>query len=51
MNHALYLRARNYKSRAVFALVAMMLLASYSFGKDKPKENVVSLRGAIMDSQ
>ena len=51
MNHALNLRARNYKSRAAFALVALMLLASYSFGKDKPKENVISLRGAIMDSQ
>jgi hypothetical protein len=52
MNHALNLRARSYKSRAVFALVAMMLLASYSFSfsKDKPKD-VISLRGAIMDSQ
>jgi hypothetical protein len=53
MNHALNLRAMNYKSRAVFALVALMLLASYSFSfsKDKPKDNVISLRGAIMDSQ
>ena len=51
MNHALNLRARNYKSRAVVALVALMLMASYSFSKDKPKDNVISLRGAIMDSQ
>jgi hypothetical protein len=41
----------NYKSRAAFALVALMLLASYSFSKDKPKDNVISLHGAIMDSQ
>src|SRR6478736_2685540 len=46
MNHLI-----NYKSRAVLAFVAMMLLASYSFGKDKPKDSVISLRGAIMDSQ
>jgi hypothetical protein len=46
MNHL-----TNYKSRAVLAFVAMMLLASYSFGKDKPKDSVISLRGAIMDSQ
>ena len=46
MNHL-----TNYKSRAAFALVALMLLASYSFSKDKPKDNVISLHGAIMDSQ
>jgi len=46
MNHP-----KNYKASAAFALVAMVLLASYSFSKDKPKDNVTSLRGAIMDSQ
>jgi hypothetical protein len=42
---------KNYKSRAAFALVSVLLLASYSFSKDKPKDNVISLHGAIMDSQ
>ena len=39
--------------RVAVSLVALVLLASYSFGKDKPKEakDTVSLRGAIMDSQ
>jgi type 1 fimbria pilin len=46
MNHP-----KNYKASAAFALVALMLLASYSFSKEKPKDNVASLRGAIMDSQ
>jgi type 1 fimbria pilin len=41
----------NYGSRAAFALAAMLLLASYAFSKDKPKDNVITLRGAIMDSQ
>ena len=45
MNH------RITKQRAAGLLVFLMLLASYSFGKDKPKENTVSLHGAIMDSQ
>ena len=45
MNH------RITKQRAAALLVFLMLLASYSFGKDKPKENTVSLHGAIMDSQ
>lgn len=42
------------RARAAFSLVALILLASYSFGKDKPKDatkDTVSLRGAIMDSQ
>lgn len=39
------------RTRAAVSLFALILLASYSFGKDKPKENVISLRGAIMDSQ
>ena len=56
MNNALNLRARNlrarnYKARAALSLVAFILLASYSFSKDKPKDNVINLRGAIMDSQ
>src|SRR6478672_5690705 len=42
---------KNYKSRAALALVSLLLLASYSFSKDKPKDNVLSLHGAIMDSQ
>jgi hypothetical protein len=39
--------------RAAISLVALILLASYSFGKDKPKEakDAVSLRGSVMDSQ
>jgi type 1 fimbria pilin len=41
----------NYGSRAAFALAAMLLLASYALSKDKPKDNVITLRGAIMDSQ
>jgi hypothetical protein len=39
------------RTRTMVALVALVLLASYSFGKDKPKENVTSLHGVIMDSQ
>jgi type 1 fimbria pilin len=39
------------EKRAAVLLVFLMLLASYSFGKDKPKDNVVNLHGAIMDSQ
>ncbi|HEY1936428.1 MAG TPA: hypothetical protein VGJ33_00665 [Candidatus Angelobacter sp.] len=45
MNH------RITKQRAAALLVFLMLLASYSFGKDKPKDSTVSLHGAIMDSQ
>jgi hypothetical protein len=41
----------DYKTRAAVSLVALVLLASYSFGKDKPKENVTSLHGVVMDSQ
>jgi hypothetical protein len=41
------------RARAAVSLVALILLASYSFGKDKPKDakDAVSLHGAIMDSQ
>ena len=51
MNNTLNCKARNFKARAAVSLVALMLVASYSFGKDKPKDNVINLRGAIMDSQ
>jgi hypothetical protein len=39
------------RPRAMALLLAFTLVASLSFGKDKPKENAISLRGAIMDSQ
>jgi len=41
------------KARAAMALVMMVLLSSYTFGKEKPKDkdNAISVRGAIMDSQ
>jgi hypothetical protein len=42
----------NIQARAVVLLVALTLLASYSFSKDKPKDNsTVVLHGAVMDSQ
>ena len=41
----------NAKLRMAVALAALMLVAAYAFGKDKPKDNVINLRGAIMDSQ
>ncbi|HEY3771237.1 MAG TPA: hypothetical protein VGN44_21370 [Candidatus Angelobacter sp.] len=54
-----------YKIRTAASLGALLLLASFSFGssapgstsgsstpnKDKPKENVIIMHGAIMDSQ
>jgi hypothetical protein len=50
-----------YKIRTAASLGALLLLASFSFassapgsstpGKDKPKENAITLHGAIMDSQ
>jgi hypothetical protein len=46
MSNAIYSR-----TRTTVSLVALVLLASYSFGKDKPKENVTNLHGVIMDSQ
>ena len=45
MNH------RINKVRTAASLVVLMLLASYSFSKDKAKDNAVNLRGAVMDSQ
>jgi type 1 fimbria pilin len=41
----------NSKPHVAVALAAVILLAAYAFSKDKPKENVINLRGAIMDSQ
>src|SRR5215470_6862716 len=41
----------NTNPRAAVALAAVMLLAAYAFSKDKPKDTVINLRGAIMDSQ
>jgi hypothetical protein len=42
----------NIQARAAVLLVAISLLTSYAFSKDKPKENnTVALHGAIMDSQ
>jgi len=40
-----------FKIRAAFFFTALALLSFYSFAKDKPKDNTVTLRGAIMDSQ
>jgi hypothetical protein len=39
------------KPRAAALLTVLIFLASYSFGKDKPKDNVITIHGAIMDSQ
>ncbi|HKV94618.1 MAG TPA: hypothetical protein VJW20_18885 [Candidatus Angelobacter sp.] len=33
------------------AVVLAAMLSAYSFGKDKPKENLITLQGAIVDSQ
>ena len=42
----------NIQARAAVLLVAISLLTSYAFSKDKPKDNAtVNLHGAIMDSQ
>jgi hypothetical protein len=43
--------AVNFRIRVVLALCALMLSASNSFSKDKPKEDVVTVHGIIMDSQ
>ena len=40
----------NYKVKLTVLLFAL-LLGSYSFGKDKPKDAVVTLQGSIVDSQ
>jgi len=41
----------NIQARAAVLLVAISLLTSYAFCKDKPKDATVNLHGAIMDSQ
>lgn len=33
------------------AVILAAMLSAYSFGKEKPKESVITLQGAIMDSQ
>ncbi|HSK42799.1 MAG TPA: hypothetical protein VLA83_02810 [Candidatus Binatia bacterium] len=46
------MKSLNIQARAAVLLVAISLLTSYAFSKDKPKDNAaVSLHGAIMDSQ
>jgi hypothetical protein len=41
----------NVHARAAVLLVALAFFVSYSFSKDKPKDDKVALHGAIMDSQ
>ncbi len=41
----------NIQARAAVLLVAISVLACYAFSKDKPKDDKVTLHGAIMDSQ
>lgn len=41
----------NIQARAAILLVALVLFATYSYSKDKPKDNSLVLRGAVMDSQ
>jgi hypothetical protein len=41
----------SFQARAAVVLLALALAASFAFSKDKPKDNTVSLHGAIMDSQ
>ena len=41
----------NVPVRAAVLLVALSLFVSYSFSKDKPKDDKVTLHGAVMDSQ
>jgi hypothetical protein len=40
-----------YKPRAAALLMVLGLLGAYASGKDKPKDNVITVHGAIMDSQ
>ena len=39
------------KPHAMLAMAVAMLLSTSAFSKDKPKDNVINVRGAIMDSQ
>jgi hypothetical protein len=41
----------NIQARAAVLLVAMAVFVSYSFSKDKPKDDKVVLHGSVMDSQ
>ena len=45
------MKKSNIQARAAILLVALVLPASYTFSKDKPKDDKVTLHGAIMDSQ
>jgi type 1 fimbria pilin len=46
------MKSSNIRARAAVLLVAISLLTSYAFSKDKPKDSsTVVLHGAIMDSQ
>jgi hypothetical protein len=40
----------NYKTKTT-ALSLALLLTAYSFGKDKPKDSVITIQGSIIDSQ
>jgi hypothetical protein len=40
----------NYRTKTA-ALSFTLLLAAYAFGKDKPKDSVITLQGSITDSQ
>jgi len=39
------------KPRATLAIAVVMLLAASAFSKDKPKDNMLTLQGSIVDSQ
>ena len=47
------MKKSNIQARAAILLVALAISASYSFSKDKPKDNssTVVLHGSVMDSQ
>jgi type 1 fimbria pilin len=45
------MKKSNVHARAAVLLVALALFVSYSFSKDKPKDDRVTLHGAVMDSQ
>lgn len=45
------MKKSNVHARAAVLLVALALFVSYSFSKDKPKDDKVILHGAVMDSQ
>jgi hypothetical protein len=45
------MKKSSFQARAAVVLLALAFAASFAFSKDKPKDNTVSLHGAIMDSQ